>query len=257
MDRERLKEVHQTDLTESRVNEDFVDWLKNKGPTWLLVILVALCAYLAIIRFRQHKADFRAEAWAALAEAELPGSFEDVAQEYEDVGQVASVAYLRAADELLRSVQLGTTLGAADTPVDPATPDAPASDPLAPEQRTQYLTRARGLYDRVLDRDDGSMGMTLYVVNALNGKAAVAECEGDADAAGQLYEEAAARASEHFPGLAEQARARAASVGRFTDSVSFKTRQEIARVNAAPPRRDPIAIDDALREFLPVDASGG
>jgi hypothetical protein len=33
MDRERLKQVHQTDLTESRVNEDFVDWLKTKGPT--------------------------------------------------------------------------------------------------------------------------------------------------------------------------------------------------------------------------------
>ena len=39
-DRERLKEVHATDLTESRVNEDFVDWLKTKGPTYLLAILV-------------------------------------------------------------------------------------------------------------------------------------------------------------------------------------------------------------------------
>ncbi len=30
MDRDRLKQVQQTDLTESRINEDFVDWLKTR-----------------------------------------------------------------------------------------------------------------------------------------------------------------------------------------------------------------------------------
>ncbi len=29
---ERLKDVHQTELSESRINEDFVEWLKTKGP---------------------------------------------------------------------------------------------------------------------------------------------------------------------------------------------------------------------------------
>ena len=31
MDRDRLKEVRQTDLTESRINQDFLDWLKTSG----------------------------------------------------------------------------------------------------------------------------------------------------------------------------------------------------------------------------------
>ena len=33
MDRNRLKDIHQSDLTESRMNEDFVIWLKTKGPS--------------------------------------------------------------------------------------------------------------------------------------------------------------------------------------------------------------------------------
>ena len=57
MDRDRLKEVHQTDLTEGKINEDFVDWLKTKGPTYLLVVLIGLAAWLFIVRFRQQKQD--------------------------------------------------------------------------------------------------------------------------------------------------------------------------------------------------------
>ncbi len=32
MDRERLQQVHQSEVTESRINEDFVEWLKTKAP---------------------------------------------------------------------------------------------------------------------------------------------------------------------------------------------------------------------------------
>jgi hypothetical protein len=38
MDRDRLKEIQTADLSESNVNEDFVQWLKTKGPTYLLII---------------------------------------------------------------------------------------------------------------------------------------------------------------------------------------------------------------------------
>ena len=81
MDRDRLKEVHQTDLTESRINEDFVDWLKTKGPTWLLMILIGVGGYLGIVRWRQYKQQHFVEAWVALSECRLPGAFEDVADD--------------------------------------------------------------------------------------------------------------------------------------------------------------------------------
>ena len=110
MDRERLKEVHQTDLTEGRINQDFVDWLKTKGMSWLLVILVALCVYAGLVRWKSHKIGYQTEAWAELTKAALPASLEEVADKYGDVGSVSQLARLRAAEQLLGAVQAGKTL---------------------------------------------------------------------------------------------------------------------------------------------------
>ncbi len=40
-DQRRLNQVQTQDLTESRVNDDFVFWLKKHGSNYLLVVLVA------------------------------------------------------------------------------------------------------------------------------------------------------------------------------------------------------------------------
>ena len=56
MDRERLKDVQTSDLKDDRLNEDFVLWLKTKGPSWLLVFLVAIVAYLFIVNWQQQEA---------------------------------------------------------------------------------------------------------------------------------------------------------------------------------------------------------
>ena len=40
-DQDRLGQVEQTDLNESRVNEEFVDWLKKWGNGILLAVLLA------------------------------------------------------------------------------------------------------------------------------------------------------------------------------------------------------------------------
>ena len=74
MDRERLKNVQTSDITDEKLNEDFVLWLKTKGPTWLLVILVAIVAYLFMVNWRQREARHQNEAWIALLDARLPTS---------------------------------------------------------------------------------------------------------------------------------------------------------------------------------------
>ena len=84
-DRDRLKEVHQTELIESRINEDLVDWLKTKGPSWLLLILVGVAIWMGYFRWRQYRANHYNEAWSALLDSRLPGSYEDVAARYADV----------------------------------------------------------------------------------------------------------------------------------------------------------------------------
>jgi hypothetical protein len=69
---ERLKEVRQTDITEGRINEDFLDWLRTKGVSWLLVLMVALCVYFGILRWRNHKLNFEAEGWTPSQRQPLP-----------------------------------------------------------------------------------------------------------------------------------------------------------------------------------------
>ena len=43
-DPERLAQVQQSELSESRVNEEFVDWLKKWGNSILLVVLLVALA---------------------------------------------------------------------------------------------------------------------------------------------------------------------------------------------------------------------
>lgn len=242
---ERLREVHQTDLTESRVNEEFVDWLKTKGLTWLLVALLLLCAFLVIIRWREHKANYRAEAWAAYLESEqsgLPSSFEGVAEEYGDVGAIPQLARIRAAGRLIRSVQTGQTLA--------STPESPVT--LSPDERTRYLDRADGIYAEVLAADDGTLGMTLLAVSALNGRAAIAECKGDTEATRSGYLAAADRAEAYYPGLAEQSRARADTAGAYDVAVELPRQSEIVRPVRQP--LDPVLLDESIRDLLmPTD----
>ena len=53
MDRERLKDIQTADLSESHVNEDFVHWLKTKGPSYLLIIMIVIVAYMFVVKYKQ------------------------------------------------------------------------------------------------------------------------------------------------------------------------------------------------------------
>ncbi len=214
---QRLKEVHQSDLTEGRINQDFVDWLKTKGMTYLLVLLLALCAYLVWMRVQHSRSTYKAEAWRELGNAALPSSLEDVANKYSDVGAVPFIARLNAAAELLRSVQMGKTLGADET----------SRTDLTEEQRTEYLERADRLYREMIERDDNSAGRALLMVTALTGRAVVAESTGDDAKAREFYAAAAARAGDRYPELAAQSRKREEAVGMHVSAVALPTDEQV------------------------------
>lgn len=252
-DRSRLKEVHQTDLTESRVNQEFVDWLKSKGPTWLLVALVALCAYLGFHRYRTWREDKQAEAWSALFDAKLPASLEDVATQHGSVAEIDNVAWLGAADALLASIQTGTELGAVGA--DPTQP-APTT-PLTEADRTSHLERAARNYQRVIDDDDGSDRFALFAVSAMNGMAAIAECRHDAQGAKEWYLKAAARAESFYPGLAALSRDRAEKTAIAASEVAFPAQADLEKIQGPLAPRDAVELDEALRRLvLPPDEAG-
>jgi len=246
---ERLKEVHATDLAESRINEDFLEWLKTKGPQYLLLALIGVCVYLGVVRWKQYKVTYYTNAWSELLACDLPGCFEDVADLYADVAGLPQQALRSAADRYLNSVQTGTALSGEGNAAAPLLTD---------EQRTDYLDQATRLYHALANADDGSLGVTLYSVSAMQGLAVVAECKGQIDEAIRWYDMAAGRAETYYPQLARRVRERAATSRDFADPITLPTQAELPTpvTPAFPATLTPTTIDESLRDLLLPDEPG-
>ena len=248
-DSRRLAEqMHQKELTESRVNEDFVLALKKHGPTVTIAVLLFIAGFMGLMRWREYKEGAREEAWIALNETELPRSLEDVADDHSNYVGVRLLARLRAAGAHLRTVQTNRPLDAGTDPTDPAV----ATDPveLTEEERTDALAQADRLYQAVLADDDNSADMTIYMTNAFFGRAAVAEAKGDLDAAKGFYEQAAQRAGEHAPENASRARARAEDLDVVSTLASLPSMTELPAPDAnsfAGMRNSGISLTSPIR----------
>ena len=167
---DRLKQVQTTDLTDSLVNHEFVDWLKTKGMNWLLVVLLAACGYLAIDWYRNKQAAARDAAWAELAAATSPAAFRGVAEAHAATDAVAEMATLQAADMLLNSIRTGLKPGLT------ATDEGSA---LTAEERTSQLAEADALYAKAASmaaKRPGFAGKPVRL-SALFGRAAIAEAD--------------------------------------------------------------------------------
>jgi tetratricopeptide (TPR) repeat protein len=237
----RLKEVRQTDLTEGRLNQDFVDWLQTKGTSWLLVILVALCIYLGFVRWRSHQVTNRAEAWKTLRETQLPSALEKVAEDYAGIDAVSDLARIRAAQMLMNSVDSGVAVGAGDSQAPP---------PLTAEERETNLSRADDLYAKILQNDDQSSGRALIMLQALNGRGAVAESRGKFEEAVSWFDKAAKRIESVYPILADQARKRAADSAKQTRTVIFPAQADLMKTVSTPEIRQPVELDEWASELL-------
>ncbi|MDG2201457.1 MAG: hypothetical protein P8K80_09800 [Phycisphaerales bacterium] len=209
MDRERLKDVQTSSMNDDRLNEDFVVWLKTKGPTWLLMILIAVVAYLYIVNWKQGQINYRNEAWIALSEAQLPTSLEDVAVQYPDVDSVGQQARIRAASMYLQSALLSRGIG--------STTENPIA--LGAEDRVFNLERAAALYQDVVNADTGDEGDTVIAYTAMNGLAAVSESKGDLADAASWYRKAAERSKSTFPYLSQRAQVRAENCDQYDQLV--------------------------------------
>lgn len=246
MDRDRLKEVHQTDLTESRVNEDFILWLKTSGPGYLLVFLLVIAAWLFWGQWKARKVGRVDQGWSLLDSSRLPGALSDIADEYEDLKGLSSLALLRGADLCLSSVISNTVIGQDTT--NSTTPP----EPLPAEERIEYLEQAAGLYQRVVDLDDQSPSMTLSVVNAMNGLAAVGETQGDLEMARRWYERAANRAEATYPLVAGAARERLETLDVEAAAVVLPASAEVPSTTSADTLR-PAILDPVLRTLIQTD----
>lgn len=249
MDRDRLKEIQTADLSESNVNEDFVLWLKTKGPTYLLIIMVVIAAYMFFVRYQQGEQAFRAEAWIEYIEANasgLPASHEDIAQTYAEIDSLYNLGLLSAADGYMQSVITKKTVGS----------DANITTVLSAEDRSFYLEKADALYSKVIESDDNSAELTLFVISGLNGRAAVAESNGDIEGAKGFYELVITRAENQFPALGTQAMNRIRTLNYITEAVILPTDAEVTARNNQVLQRDPAPINSTIDALTDLTETG-
>ena len=250
MDRDRLKDIQTADISESNVNEDFVQWLKTKGPTYGLVFMLVIAGYLFYIRYQQGQDAHRTEAWSAYLEARvsgLPASHEDVAQTYADVDSIRALGILDAADAYLQSVILNKTVGS----------NANISTSLTDEDRTFYLEKSAGLFGSIVENDDLSEATTLLIVSGLNGQAAVAEAQGDIESAKLYYEAAIVRIGDQYPILVAQAKRRLETLDPLSDAIALPSDVEVTARNNQVLRRNSDPVNTTIEALKDITDAGG
>ena len=204
MDPKRLGGVQKQDLTESRLNDDFVYWLRTSGPNWLLGVMVVACLVLGWQWWKNSRAAARDTAWQEFGAATLPSALRDVAARHGNVDSVSAYALLTAGDRYFMSVQTGMRF-------DRDVGDADAR--LTPEMRTQWMGEADSLYSQVVDAAGDKPQLAAFAAAGLFGRAAIAESQGRFDEATELLKRAEKVASGRYPAVASQATKRLASIG--------------------------------------------
>jgi len=222
MDRDRLKQVQQTDITESRVNQEFIDWLKNRGPTYLLIILVGLVAWVGYHRWQEMQRTAKSNAYFDLEEAREPESLELVAQDHEGISSVPELARLKAADMHLFMTQTGREINAPDQTLDAAAIE-------------EHRDEARRLYRLVYDATRNDPARRLLAIESIFGLAAVAETAGEFDRAEELYNEAIELAGDAYPRKAEQAQHRRDTLPQLRNVPEIPASDEVPRDSIIDP----------------------
>lgn len=213
-DKKRLQQVQQQDLTESRLNDDFVFWLKTKGVNYLLVLLIIACAWMGWNWWKDRQAAARDRAWADFAQATLPQAFDEVARMHAGIDSVALFAWLKAGDAHLREIQTGMVGGGSGG----VGPDGMLVEgaPLDAEALAIARSSADAYYAKVLETAGPDEGRIPFRIAALFGRAAIAESLGDLDAARGHLAAAASLAEGPWPAYATQAKSRIESLSLLT-----------------------------------------
>lgn len=177
-------------LEESRLNQDFIEFLRRWSTPVLLVVALAAAGYAGYSRYEEYKAKRVAKAYEELENVTSsanpsPASLRGVADEFEGVGSVSLVARLSAADAYLRAVRIGLKPGAQLTAMGEV---QNKDDLLTDEDRKENLAQAEALYQKVYDDANHGNAQVLLAMGAAYGLAAVAESRNDLAAAKAAYE---------------------------------------------------------------------
>lgn len=245
----RLAQVEQSDLGESQLNEEFIDWLKKWGNQILLAVLVVALLGVGWQWLERTRSEARDTAWANLDSAQLPASLEEIAEGARGVDAVTPLALMRAADQYLGSVQTGARFDR----------EASAEDyELDDDTRTLFLQRADALYAEAIvavGDYETVFARKLLVVSALFGQAAVAESRGDTEQTRSILERIKTVAAPQYPELVRQAEQRMDTI--ITTKVSFPLAQDLPQPEPAADLPDPSVLLGTSEAGAEPPAAGG
>lgn len=246
MDRDnRLSQIKETDLTESRLNEEFVTWLKTKGLNWLLLVLLVLLGWMGWNLWQQKQAEARDVAWEELAAATLPVSLEEVAVRHGAIDSVAAMAYLSAGDRYLSSIQNGVRFD--------RTPDQ-IDFRLDAETRTEFLDAADAAYRNAIAAieaagPDPNGELSPLMMAAWFGRAAIAESRGDLEATEAALRKGRDVAGARYPKVVVWADRRIEDLPNLANPLPIPKQSDLpARETLAP--LPPSIADDLMRELM-------
>lgn len=244
-DRKRQSQVQTQDLTESRINDDFVYWLKNKGRDYLLVVLLAACAFLGYNYWQRKNIEKTSIAWGELAQATLPEAFEQLAKDHAEVPRAAMMALMQAGDLRLAVLQSNTV-----TPKQGETPAVLLDDQsrkITQDAADEDYAKAGEIAVKLAGGDRAKAALVL--VPALFGRAAIAESRGDFDASKKFLEDASALAGERWPRFAEIAKSRIDGMLALANPVPLPKQAELP-VKSIDPVPPTAGTDDLFQQLI-------
>lgn len=243
-DKQRLRQVQTQDLTESRVNDDFVFWLKKNGMNYLLVGLIAACGVLGWNWWKRKQVERTAVAWTELSQATQPESLEALAKEHAEIPQAAMFAYVSAADLRMRQIALNElTPRQGDTP---AVPLDDAGRKIAQDAAYEDYEKAAEIATRIAGGDASTAA--LVVVPSLFGRAAICESRGDLEGARKYLSEAEKIAGDRWPRLAEIAKLRIDGLVALATPLAMPAQAELPV--KAMPEVAPVAGDTLFQDLI-------
>lgn len=216
----QFKITERAGLEESKLNQDFIEFLRKWSSPILLVAVAVFGGYALYQRYERSQATkidaAFAEYTALLASGNpSPTSLLEIADTYKNVKSIGPMARLSAADAYMAAVRARRALGAS------VGQDGSLSSTdglLTSTLKEEYLVKAREIYAGVLKDCSKVPERRIMSLSAAFGLAAVAESEGNFSDATALYEQAATLAE----GQGDQAHAKIAR-DRITGLDKLKT----------------------------------
>ncbi|MGV6813405.1 MAG: hypothetical protein ACWA5W_00185 [Phycisphaerales bacterium] len=183
-------------LEDSRVNQEFLDFLNKWSTPVILVLAVAALMWAGLQKLERMKIARVDQAFRELAATTQggnpsPSSLTTLADEYEGVRSVSEMALLTATDLYLNAFVTGVEPGAERDRSGAVVND---SDILDKDQRQAYLDKAAQTANKVLELSSSVEGKELIAMQAMSRLAAIAEGNRDFDGAKATYEQLKAKA---------------------------------------------------------------